>query len=187
MKAREITIIATCVACICISAWLAVSIGNVTITMQTAAICLIAGLFGAKRAVISVLGYLIIGGIGLPVFAGFSGGVSRLVSPMGGFLVGFLGLALVVGWVADITRKREKNSVMLVCSMVLGMALCYFVGALWFVALSLQNGDGIEFSLLFTTCVLPYLPFDLLKLGLATCLVEKMKKILSPGLFNTLT
>ena len=178
MKTRDITIIAPCVACICLSAWLAVPIGGVMITMQTAMICLIAGVFGAKRAGIAVVAYLIIGGIGLPVFAGFGGGISRLVSPMGGFLIGFLLLAVVVGWTSDKSKHKAKNGCRLVIGVLIGMALCYAMGMAWFACLALQEGGVVNVSILFLSCVLPYLPFDVVKLALAIYLIRRMRQIL---------
>ena len=43
-------------------------------TLQTFALFTIIGILGTKRAFISVLLYLLLGAVGLPVFSGFQGG-----------------------------------------------------------------------------------------------------------------
>ena len=62
----------------------------VPFTMQTFAIFTIIGLFGTKKAFVSVSLYLLLGAIGLPVFSGFRGGVGNLLGVTGGYLIGFL-------------------------------------------------------------------------------------------------
>ena len=107
MNARDLSYIAVSTALIVVSAWIAVPFGEVPITMQTAVICLIAGLLGTKRAAFAVAAYILLGAVGVPVFAGFTGGLARLIAPMGGYIVGFLPLAIVVGLVADRTKNKK--------------------------------------------------------------------------------
>ena len=61
----------------------------VPFTLQTFAIFLMVGLLGTKRSLLSILIYLLLGAIGLPVFAGFSGGLGMLFGTTGGYLIGF--------------------------------------------------------------------------------------------------
>ena len=69
---------------------LSFSIGPVPITLQTFAVGLIATIFKTREAVLSVLLYLLLGAIGLPVFAGGSGGVQALFGPSAGYLWAYL-------------------------------------------------------------------------------------------------
>lgn len=84
-------------AIITVLAQITIPLPFVPITGQTLAVGLIVTILGAKLGTLSVLLYILLGGIGLPVFAGFSGGFSHLVGPTGGYIVGFLLTAIVMG------------------------------------------------------------------------------------------
>ena len=138
MNTRDLGYTALSAALLCVSAWIAVPIGGVPITLQTLVLCLSAGLLGAKRATFSVLAYLLLGIIGVPVFAGFTGGVAKLLSPTGGYILGFLAAAPVIGWGSDKYAHRDdaKGVWALASCMLLGLLLCYAVGTFWFVFLT---------------------------------------------------
>jgi biotin transport system substrate-specific component len=179
MNARDLSYVAVSTALIAVSAWLAVPFGEVPITMQTAVICLIAGLLGAKRAAFAVTAYIFLGAVGVPVFAGFTGGVARLIAPMGGYIVGFLPLAIAVGLVADRTKKMEKRrGAYLAAAMALGTLLCYALGTAWFVVVAAQNGGGVGVWAALILCVFPYLPFDIAKIALAVFLTLKLNRFI---------
>ena len=113
---------------------------------------------GAKCGFISVLIYLLIGSIGLPVFAGFSGGLGVLLGPTGGFLIGFPLIALVPGYI----KEKSNSNVALTIALILGLFLDYVVGTLYFANLT---GSTIKDSLLM--CVAPFIVIDFIKLALA--------------------
>ena len=73
---------------------------GVPMTMQTFAITLAGVILGSKKGGLSILVYVLLGAIGVPVFAGFSGGVQNLIGPTGGFIIS---LVLVLNTV----RKKE--------------------------------------------------------------------------------
>lgn len=62
----------------------------VPVTLQTVGVMLIGLIFTRKTAVQSVMLYLALGTVGVPVFTHFSGGFYKLIGPTGGYLVGFL-------------------------------------------------------------------------------------------------
>ena len=71
------------------AALIAVSM-TVSFTMQTFAVCLCAGLLGWKRSTVSVIVYILLGMVGLPIFTGFKSGVAAITGPTGGYIVGFV-------------------------------------------------------------------------------------------------
>ena len=179
MNTRDLSYIALSVALISVSAWIALPFGNIPVTMQTAVICLIAGLLGTKRAIFAVFTYILLGAIGAPIFAGFTGGVTKLVAPTGGYIIGFLCIAITVGIVSDLTKKVSRGQwIYLAAAMTLGIILCYVLGTVWFVFLTVQNGNLFSVWSALTLCVFPYLPFDVAKIVLAVCLTMKLKKII---------
>ena len=78
------------VALLAISAWVSSAIGPVPFTLQTMVLALLPAVLDRQGACLAVAAYLLLGGIGLPVFAGFGAGIGTLAGPTGGFLWGFL-------------------------------------------------------------------------------------------------
>ena len=176
MSARGLTYIAISTALLAVSAWIAFPLGEGYVTMQTAIICLIAALLGAKRSVFAVVAYILLGAIGAPVFAGFTGGIAKLLAPTGGYIVGFIPLACVVGVAADVTKNLTRGRwLFLIFSIVLGTFLCYALGTAWF---ALTEGASLGIWAAVTICVLPYLPFDIAKIFLTVYLVKKLRKFI---------
>ena len=180
MNARDLGYIAVSTALLCVSAWVAISVGGVPFTLQTLVLCLTAGLLGCKRAALATLAYLLLGFIGVPVFSGFTGGVGVLLSPTGGYLIGFLPLALLAGVAGDklADKKGVKSGVCFGLCMGLGVLLCYALGTVWFVVISAQNSGAVGFWSALALCVLPYIPFDGVKIVFAVFLTAKLRKFI---------
>jgi biotin transport system substrate-specific component len=68
----------------------------VPVTLQTLAV-LAAGVVLGRDGLISQITYLVLGGIGLPLFAGGTGDWIYLFSATGGYLVGFVAASAVAG------------------------------------------------------------------------------------------
>ena len=75
IRTIDIAYIGLGAALIAICSWLKIPL-TIPITLQTMGVCLVSGLFGAKRGTIATLVYILIGAIGIPVFSGFS--ISRI-------------------------------------------------------------------------------------------------------------
>ena len=69
--------------------------GGVPLTLQTFAVSLAGILLGSKKGFISILVYVLMGAIGLPVFSGFSGGIGASSNMYNAFLVCVLPFILV--------------------------------------------------------------------------------------------
>lgn len=74
---------------------------GIPITTQTILVLLPALIFGWKIGLTSVVSYLLLGGVGMPVFAQQSSGWDRFVGSTGGFLFAFAIAAAVVGYGAE--------------------------------------------------------------------------------------
>lgn len=143
-------------------AWISLPVGDIGFTLQTFGVFLTLGVLGGKWGTVSILIYLLLGSIGLPVFSGFRGGPGMLLGVTGGYLWGFV-VAGLVYWALE----RRGN----LLAMVLGMAACYLCGSLWF---TLYSGGGI--GLVFLRCVVPYLIPDALKIWLAYTLSRRLRR-----------
>ena len=73
LRTVDIAYIGLFAALIAVCAQIAVPM-TVSFTMQTFAVCLCAGLLGWKRSTVSVIVYILLGMVGLPIFTGFKSG-----------------------------------------------------------------------------------------------------------------
>ncbi len=125
--AKELTQIALFIALLTVCAWICIP-AAVPFTMQTFGLFLCLGLLGGKAGSLAVGAYLLLGGIGVPVFAGFTGGVGAFLGSGGGYLVGFFFAALFFWGLEGLFRDK------LLLRMVLSQLLCYGVALAWWVA-----------------------------------------------------
>ena len=129
LTTRDITVCALSIALITVCSWISIPM-TIPFTLQTFAVCLIAALLGARRGVISVLAYILLGAIGVPVFAGFKGGIGSLLGPTGGYIIGFIFTAFIAGLAAEHFGRKLQ---ILIPAMILGILICYAFGTAWFV------------------------------------------------------
>jgi len=148
-------------ALITVCAWISVPIGDIAFTLQTLGIFLALTVLGGKWGSISVLIYLLLGAVGLPVFSGFQGGLGILLGATGGYLWGF-----ALG--CPVYRLLERFGSLI--ALIAVQLVCYACGTAWF---ALYAGGGIGFVLL--RCVVPFLIPDILKLLLALHLKYRLK------------
>ena len=95
--ASEMTGVAIFAAILSLLAQISVPIGiGVPFTLQTFGVYLICLLSGQRTAFWSVLIYILLGAIGLPVFANFSGGLGVIFGVTVGYIFGFLVASLVI-------------------------------------------------------------------------------------------
>ena len=163
--------VALSVALMAVCAWIQFPM-VIPVTMQTFAVLTVSCLLGPRQGVLAVLVYLLLGLIGVPVFSGFQGGGAVLFSATGGYLTGFL-------FTAAITGALSRNPGRLVSAMVLGQAVCYLFGTLWF---SSVYAAGTGFGAALQLCVLPYLLPDALKIALAVPVVRRVRPLLASNL-----
>lgn len=141
----------------------------VPITGQTFGVLLIGAGLGARRGAASLALYLALGAAGLPVFAGGSGGLARFLGPTAGYLVGFLIAGWVVGWLAERGWGRGLRSS--VPMFLIGQAIIYAFGVAWLAAAIGPTAAVVE-------GLLPFLPLDALKVGLAAAVLPSTWRLI---------
>ncbi len=134
--------------------------GGVPITLQTFSIFLIGNLLGPIQGVLSVLVYLFMGVIGIPVFSHFRAGANMLISPTGGFLIGFLPMVFIVG------LGNQKPFIVKLIYNLLGLISCYIFGLLMY-------------HFITKVWLLPSIPFMFLKDGITLVIAILFSKELS--------
>ena len=166
-KIHSMVIPALMAALLCVLGPIAIPVGPVPLSLATLGVYLAGLLLGWKWGAVSVLVYLAIGLVGIPVFSGFTGGVGKLLGPTGGYLLGYLPLGLVTG----LAQKQKKPLQLL--TMAVGTALLYLLGTVFYCFQS-----GTAFVAAAAVCVLPFLPGDCIKMGLALFLAPILKRAL---------
>ena len=147
----------------------------VPFTLQTFGVFLAVGVLGGKRGTLSVLIYILLGAIGLPVFAGFSGGIGSILGTTGGYIIGFLLSALVMwGMEAAFGKKLWVRAL----SMVSGLLVCYAFGTAWFMFMYARTSGAVGLGTVLGWCVIPFIIPDLVKIALALLLCKRLAKLI---------
>ena len=141
---------------------------QVPINLAVLGVLLAGGCLGSKYGSLSILIYILLGAVGIPVFAGFGAGLGTLAGPTGGYIVGYILCAAIAGLGA-----RCKHPIRLALCMLLGVAACYALGTLWYAHL-MQTTIWAALAL----CVIPFIPCDALKIAAAVFLVTRLRRLL---------
>ena len=172
--AKDLALMGFCVAFIAICAFMTIPTA-VPFTLQTFAVFFVLLILGGKKGTLTIAAYILIGAIGVPVFSGFKGGVATLFGITGGYIMGFL----LTGIIYFLMTYREGTKLYVkVIALVLGLAACYLYGTLWFVHVYTRDTGAIGAWQVLMTCVVPFIPFDAIKLVAAVLISERVKKII---------
>lgn len=166
MKIRKMTRCAMLTALLAVCAWISVSVGDNAVSLQTFAVFLTLGLLGGRLGTVTVLAYLLLGAVGVPVFTGFRGGIGALLGPTGGYLWGFL-VACLMYWLLENRLPRWLN-------MAFGMLCCYACGTLWYYFAYAE----VTLWPVILTCVIPYIVPDVIKIILALTISDRLRELL---------
>ena len=154
---------AVCAGIIAVFSQISLPIGAVPITLQVFAVALVGFLLKKAQAVLSVIAYIIIGMIGIPVFTGFNGGLSVFTGATGGFIIGFVFLAFFC------SLSVEKHKLL----SLLGLMICHLCGIFWFNIIYSQN-----FINSFIAVSAPYIIKDLLLIYIADRICKKIRPLI---------
>lgn len=161
MSYRDISKVGVFTALLVVASWLIIPLPfGVPFSLQPLAVFIIVYML-RKNAWKSILTYLLLGALGLPVFAGFSGGIAKLIGPTGGFLFGFL-LASILVFIPKI------NDIVLG---FLEIIVIYFMGIVWF-----KLYKDMSFFIAFKVLVPPFILWDIIKLFVAYSITKAVEK-----------
>lgn len=152
------------VVCLAVAAQLMIQLPEevsvVPITGQSLAILLIIELMLWESGIAAILLYLLIGGLGLPMFADFSSGWEVISGNAMGYFIGFIvAIAALSKW-ADASKKIGTMSTRLLLATLI-ILICGWLGLLRYL-------EPLE---AFQKGILPYLPGALVKMTLAFILI----------------
>lgn len=169
-KIKNMTLVAMGAVILAVTAWITIPFA-VPFTMQTFGVALIMFVLGGKRGTFSVLVYIALGAIGIPVFSGFNSGLGTLLGVTGGYILGFIAWGCLYLALESFFIKKRISGVAL---SVLCLAACYTFGTLWY---AVFYGENSVLSAL-TLCVFPYIIPDIIKIVVAYAVSVRVNKSL---------
>ena len=136
-------------------------------------------LLGGVQGAASVGLFLTAGALGLPVFSMGRGGMAHLLSPTGGFLLGYFFAAFFAGIYLGKPKNQEKTSLgKIIFAYVVGLLIIYGIGLFQFLKVKNLPLYPQEVFLVIQTCIIPFLPADIVKIVLFVPLTYKLRDVL---------
>ena len=171
-KTEDLTKMALCVAILCVTSFLVVPLPftPIVISLHTIAVNIIALILSPMQAGITVLVYLLMGFVGLPVFSAGTAGPGKLFGPTGGYYFGFLFASLAI-----CLLRGKKNSFVryAVLTIVVGIPIQHACAVLM---MCVHNGGNIEAA--FLTVSLPFILGDIIKCMMASVIAVALNRVL---------
>ncbi|KEJ95606.1 biotin transport system substrate-specific component [Pseudosulfitobacter pseudonitzschiae] len=173
LRARQVLMVAAGILLLAIAAKIKVPMWPVPITMGTFAVLAIGAAYGARLGLVTILGYMIVGALGLDVFAGSSAqtfGLTYMMGGTGGYLVGYVLATVVLGVLAQ--RGWDRSVGWMALAMLIGNAVIYLPGLAWLGQLYGWDKPILQWGLT------PFLIGDAIKLALAAVLLPGIWKLI---------
>lgn len=169
---KDMTKMALCVAILCVTSFLVVPLPftPIVISLHTIAVNIIGLILTPMQAGITVLIYLLMGLVGLPVFSAGTAGPGKLFGPTGGFYFGFLFAVIAISFFRG---KRVSLKRYLVVSIAVGMPIqhiCAMIG------MCMHNNGNIAAA--FVTVSLPFIIGDIVKCVMSSMVGVSLNKVL---------
>ena len=147
----------------------------VPVTLQTLFVYLSGSMLGARLGAASQAVFLCLGLIGLPVFA-YGGGPGYILQPTFGYLLGFPMAAGIIGWWIRTGSKLPQFKTYVYAGLM-GMGIIYLTGIFYlYLNLNYIVGKPISWYHALWSGAVIFVPGELLKIGCAAALAERLKK-----------
>src|SRR5215216_3368509 len=178
LNVAMMTRVALMAAVTAVAAQITAPIEPVPFTFQVLAVILSGLLLGPRYGALAQAIYVLVGAVGVPVFAGFRGGLGIIFGDTGGYLLAYPVAAAVAGLAARAARDAPRRRALLTgflwgCA---GLAVIYALGATWLAVIA-----GLSPAAALAAGVLPFVVFDLIKVGLATLVAVAAAPAIAPS------
>ncbi|WP_196590911.1 biotin transporter BioY [Pectinatus frisingensis] len=168
---RNLTKMAVCIALCCVSAYISFPLPFTPgmVTALTLVMNLTAFLLSPKQTFIVILGYILLGIVGLPVFVGGTAGLGKILGPTGGFIIAFAVAYPIVSLLKGNLISLRRYFFIAVC---VGIPITYIGGV---VGMILSLHINIWQALIMA--VFPFIPGDIIKSFAAAWIGVKLNRI----------
>lgn len=166
---------------IALCSWISIP-AAVPFTMQTFAVFLVLLILGGRRGTMTIVVYVLLGAVGLPVFSQFGAGIGVLLGSTGGYILGFIFMGLTYRLVTGAAGRSRSGKVRWTeaAALVLGLLILYAFGTVWYMFMYARTQGGAGLMSVLLLCVIPFVIPDLIKLALALALARR----LAPAFFR---
>lgn len=145
-----------------VSAHVQVPFWPVKMSMQSFMVLVLAATYGSRLGMATIIAYLLVGAVGVPVFQN-GGSLASFSGPTAGYLAGFVLATWVVGSLSE--RGAMHSTLAAIGVFLLGDAIIMVLGAVWLSTLvSFENALSAGFLI--------FLPAEALKISLAVALTR---------------
>ena len=170
----SMTKIAIFIALLCICSYIVIplpfSVSPLTLHTLVLNLCIL--ILKPKYSTLTVFIYLLLGGIGLPIFSNGNGGIAYLLGPQGGFYLGFL-LSVII---TSLLIKNTYSNIKLGIILFSGLLIQHLCGIIFF---TIYNQTNILSS--FLTMSFPFILGDIIKIIISIMIYNTIKKALKLG------
>ena len=172
MTIKRITIDSIFLALLIVSAYIAIPISGISLTIQVLVVLLLALILPFVDSQLIIFIYILMGLIGIPVFSNFTSVFSKIFTPSFGFLLAFLFVPLIIKLLNKINIKKVFVKNFVICFIVL--IIIYIVAVLYLFILSRFYQIDVMNFIVFS--LLPLIPFDIIKVIIVCSIKEKLKE-----------
>ena len=166
LMVKRITRNAIMLALLCIIGMFSLPLGdNVKVSLQLLMVFIIALTSISVFDAIIVTGLYLLLGLFMPIYAGFRAGIT----PTFGFVISFVVIVVPIYFLNKLKIKNQFIRMGIAC--FVGLIICYLIGTL-FLALYLH----LDIKKALLIAVVPYIPFDIAKIIIATLVVSLLPK-----------
>lgn len=171
-KTRDMTKMALCVAILCVTSFLVIPLPftPIVISLHTIAVNMIGLILSPMQAGITVLIYLLMGLVGLPVFSAGTAGPGKLFGPTGGFYFGFLFAVIAISLLRGKKISMKRYAIVSIAIGIPIQHMCAIVG------MSIHNGGNVAAA--FATVSLPFIIGDIIKCLMSSMVGVSLNKVL---------
>ena len=166
LTVKRITRNAIMLALLCTIGMFSLPLGdNVKVSLQLLMVFIIALTSISVFDAIIITGLYLLLGLFVPIYAGFRAGIT----PTFGFVISFVVIVVPIYFLNKLKIKNQFVRMGIAC--FVGLILCYLIGTLF---LGFYLHLDIKKALL--VAVVPYIPFDIAKIIIATLVVSLLPK-----------
>ena len=171
-RTKQLVLMALFAALTAVGAFIRIPVPVCPFTLQLLFTMLAGLLLGGKLGAMSVLTYIFIGLVGLPVFTG-GGGPGYIFQPTFGYLLGFALGAYATGKIANAVERPSLKR--LLAANFIGLLIVYAMGMVYYWAiLTFYVGTGIGIWTLFLYCFVLAVPGDIVLCIIAAFLAQRL-------------
>ena len=171
-KTRDLTKMALCVAILCVTSFLVVPLPftPIVISLHTIAVNIIGFILSPMQAGVTVLSYLLMGLVGLPVFSAGTAGPGKLFGPTGGFYFGFLFAVIAISLLRGKKISLKRYVIVSIAAGIPIQHICAIIG------MCMHNEGNVAAA--FATVSLPFIVGDIMKCVMSSMVGVSLNKVL---------